>query len=120
MSAGDVSNYSGARKVTAPTGGYTKGLIYAIEEEYVVALETISAAAEGLVASIVDGKTYEVTKIDGTGESFAEGDQVYVNGNNKADPGATGNTKLNNVVADAVAAATDTTVVIRKGITADA
>ena len=114
---GQRDNFSGDMEVTAPTGGYTAGLIYLIQGEYVVARDTIAAAATGIV-SVINDQPILVTKIAATGETFTAGQQVYVNSSAQADPGSTGNTKIIGVIAHADAAATATSVWIRRGATA--
>ena len=120
MAAGDVSYDSGLFKVTAPTGGYTKGLIYQLNSgEYVVALETVAAAALCFVNSFIPGKRFEVTKPAATGEGASQGGRVYVNSSAQADANATGNTLVPNVVWAEDAGATDATGFIRYGSAAD-
>ncbi len=75
MAAGDLNNDNGVKSVTVPSGGYTKGSIYLIEDSYVVALETKAAAATCLVCHRAD--CIEVSKNTGTGISFAFGDKIY-------------------------------------------
>ena len=75
MAAGELNNNSGVVSVTVPTGGYTKGSIYLINDCYVVALETADAGASCLVCHKAD--CIEVSKNTGTGISFAYGDKVY-------------------------------------------
>lgn len=118
MAVGERDNFSGDFVVTAPTGGYTKGLIYALASgEYVVARQSVSAGADCLVAAITD-QPIEVTKNSGTGEGATQGGNVYVNGSAQADANATGNTFLVGVVFHETATAAATTVKIRRGATA--
>ena len=75
MATGEKNNDSGVKSVTAPTGGYTKGSIYLINDAYVVALETVAAGAACLVCHRAD--SIEVSKNTGSGISFAFGDKIY-------------------------------------------
>ena len=110
MSAGDRNNNSGVEQVTAPTGGYTKGQIYLINDAYVVALETVSAGALCLVAH--EAQDVEVVKATGTGKTFAFGDKVYFK-SNKADPATSTGAVLLNAMALSTAGTAATTVRVR-------
>lgn len=106
--AGDRDNFSGDVPFTAPTGGYTKGLIYACTDTYGVARETVSATATGKLA--IWGMVW-ATKNIGTGKSFAIGDKVYVDASTKkATPNATGNTLVG--VATRAAGVSDTVALV--------
>lgn len=106
MAAGDRCNYSGDVVFTAPTGGYTRGLIYAVTDCYAVARETVAAAASCKMA--LSGPV-TITKNTGTGKSFAIGDKVYMDASSKkATPNATSNTLVGYAIA--AAATTDATV----------
>jgi predicted RecA/RadA family phage recombinase len=107
MSAGDLNNDNGTASVTVPTGGYTKGQIYLINDAYVVALETKAAAATCLVAHRANA--VEVVKATGTGKSFAFGDKLYAK-SNKAEPATSTGAVLMNAVALETAATSATTV----------
>jgi len=110
MSAADRNDNSGIEQVTAPTGGYTKGQIYKINDAYVIALETASAGALCLVAH--EAKDVEVVKATGTGKSFAFGNKVYVK-SNKADPATSTGAVLLNAMALGTASASAKTVRVR-------
>lgn len=110
MSAGDRNNNSGVEQVTVPTGGYTKGQIYAINDGYVVALETVAAGGLCLVAH--EAQDIDVVKATGTGKSFAFGDKVYVK-SNKADPATSTGAVLLNAMALGTAGTAATTVRVR-------
>lgn len=110
MSAGDRNNNSGVEHVTAPTGGYTKGQIYLINDGYVIALETASAGALCLVAH--EAQDVEVVKATGTGKSFAFGDKVYVK-SNKAEPATSTGAVLLNAMALGTAGTAAGTVRVR-------
>ncbi len=108
MAAGDRGNFSGDVAFTAPTGGYTRGLLYLVTDVYGVARKTVSATETGLMA--LEGSVV-ATKNTGTGKSFAIGDKVYVDASTKkATPNATGNTLVG--VAIAAATTADTEVLI--------
>lgn len=107
MSAGDLNNDNGVISVTVPTGGYTKGHIYLVNDAYVVALETKAAAATCLVAHRADA--VEVVKSTGTGKSFAFGDKLYAK-SNKAEPATSTGAVLLNAVALETAGTAATTV----------
>jgi predicted RecA/RadA family phage recombinase len=109
MGAGNLNNDSGVKSVTVPSGGYTVGQIYLINEAYVVALETKAAAAEGLVCHRAD--CIEVVKATGTGKSFAFGDKVYYK-SNKAEPATSTGAILLNAIALETAGTAATTVKI--------
>jgi predicted RecA/RadA family phage recombinase len=106
MAAGDRCNFSGDVPFTAPTGGYTRGLLYAMTDCYGVARETVAAAVlcnMALTGAVV------ITKNTGTGKSFAVGDKVYMDASSKkATPNATSNTLIG--FALAAAATTDSEV----------
>jgi hypothetical protein len=106
--AGDGVNYSGVAEYTAPTGGVTRGKIYLISGQYVVAQETKDAtvAFRGRTGPV------EVTKATGTGKSFVIGEKVYALSNviNKTATGAV----LVGVCLEA-AATTDTSIKIDTG-----
>lgn len=108
MSAGVPNNDNGVASVTVPSGGYTIGQIYNILDSYVVAMETKSAAATGLV---MHAGCIEVVKATGTGKSFAYGDKVYVK-SNKAEPATSTGAVLLNAVALETAGTAATTVKI--------
>lgn len=93
MSAGELNNDSGVKSVVAPTGGYTKGSVYLINDTYVVALETAVAGARCLVCHRAD--CIEVSKNTGTGISFAFGDKVYFKSNKLSAATSTGAVLLN-------------------------
>lgn len=120
MSAGDRDNFSGDREVTAPTGGYTKGGVYAIQEEYVVARETVSASATCLVGSIFESGTIEANKETGTGEDIDAGDQLYFTSSATVSKNSSGNTKMSSIIAAEDATTAATTVKIRRGAVAEA
>lgn len=103
--AGDRDNFSGDVVFTAPTGGYTRGLIYLITDVYAVARETVAATAECKMA--LSGPV-RATKNTGTGKSFAVGDKVYVDASTKkATPNATSNTLVGVALEAASTSATD-------------
>lgn len=107
--SGDRDNFSGDITVTAPTGGYTRGKMYAVENSHVVARQTVDAAASCLVA--LRGPVW-VDKVTGTGKSLAKGQKIYfVAASNAVSPSATGNTLLAATVLEAAAAA-DTSALI--------
>ncbi|MBA3589957.1 capsid cement protein [Methylibium sp.] len=100
---GDRDNFSGDIVLTAPTGGVTRGLIYNIQNSYVVARETAAAAASFLAA--VRGPVW-VTKVTTTGTTLAIGQKCYfVSASKKVSSAGTGNTLLGAVVLQAAAAA---------------
>lgn len=102
--AGDRDNFSGDVPFTAPTGGYTKGLFYAVTDTYGVARETVAATVATKLAVL---GTVWATKNAATGKSFAIGDKVYIDASTKkATPNATGNTLIG--IATRAAGATDT------------
>jgi predicted RecA/RadA family phage recombinase len=104
MAAGDRANFSGDVVFTAPTGGYTRGLIYNITDCYAVARETVAASADCKMA--LHGAV-TITKNTGTGKSFAVGDKVYMDASTKkATPNATGNTLVGFAIAAASTSAT--------------
>ncbi len=106
--AGDGCNYSNVIEYTAPTGGVTRGKIYLISGQYVVAQETVAAtlAFRGRTGPV------EATKAAATGKSFVVGEKVYVLSNviNKTATGAV----LVGVCIEA-AGATDTSIKIHMG-----
>jgi predicted RecA/RadA family phage recombinase len=103
MAAGELNNDSGVMSVTAPTGGYTKGSVYLINDVYVVALETKAAGAACLVCHRAD--CIEVSKNAGTGISFAFGDKVYFKTNKLSAATSTGAVLLNAMALETAAAA---------------
>lgn len=104
MAAGDRCNFSGDVSFTAPTGGYTRGLIYIVTDSYAVARETVVAAA---VCKMALNGPVSVTKNTGTGKSFAIGDKVYMDASTKkATPNATSNTLVGYAIAAATTAET--------------
>lgn len=104
MAAGDRCNFSGDVSFTAPSGGYTRGLIYQVTDCYAVARETVAATASCLMA--LRGPV-TVTKNTGTGKSFAIGDKVYMDASTKkATPNATSNTLVGYAIAAATTSAT--------------
>ncbi len=106
MAAGDRCNFSGDVVFTAPTGGYTRGLIYAVTDCFAVARETVVATA---VCKMALHGAVTITKNTGTGKSFAVGDKVYMDASSKkATPNATSNTLVG--FALSIAATTDATV----------
>ncbi len=113
--AGERDNFSGDVSVTAATGGYTKGLIYLINDAYFVARETKSATVACLVASLAaSGDGVWVTKATGTGKSFAVGDKVYVK-SNKAEPATSTGAVLLPCIAISVAGTSATEVLVAPG-----
>lgn len=114
MAAGDAVNSVGTVKVTAPTGGYTKGLIYQVSGGgYMVARETKSAGEECLMQ--FQGAV-EVTKATDTGETFEVGDTIGVDSAGKASAETdTGTVKIHAIAVEAVSSASTTTVKIFLG-----
>lgn len=108
MSAGDRNNDSGVMSVTVPTGGYTKGQIYLINDSYVVALETKTA---GQACLVMYRGVVEVAKATTTGISFAFGDKVYYK-SAKAAPATSTGAVLLNAMALATAAQAATSVLV--------
>lgn len=108
MAAGDRCNFSGDVVFTAPTGGYTRGLIYNITDCYAVARETVDATESCLMA--LTGPVV-ITKNTGTGKSFAIGDKVYMDASTKkATPNATSNTLIGFAIGAATTAETEVNV----------
>lgn len=102
---GDREEFSGDVIITSPTGGTTKGKIYVSNDVYGVARQTTSATEDVLLA--ISG-TIRVTKVTGTGKSFAVGDKVYyVSGSKSATPSATGNVLIGYALEAATTSATD-------------
>lgn len=104
MAAGDRANFSGDVWFTAPTGGYTRGLMYIVTDAYAVARDTVAATVSCPMALY---GAVTVTKNTGTGKSFAIGDKVYVDASTKkATPNATSNTLVGVAIAAASTSAT--------------
>lgn len=105
---GSRDDFSGDVSLTAPTGGVTAGLIYNIIDSFLAARETKSAGAAALFA--MTGPVW-VTKVTGTGKSFAVGEKIYwLTGTKKAQKTATGATLIGRCLR--AAAASDTAVLI--------
>lgn len=90
--AGDREEFNGDVAVTAPTGGYTAGLVYQLASgAYAVARQTVAAGASCLMALLVQ-KSVWITKLTGTGKSFSVGTKVYRDASTgKAAVASTGN-----------------------------
>ena len=109
MTEGQRENFSGDVSFTA-AANYTKGLAYQLSSgAYAVALETKSSSEQCLMALGGSGRAVRMTKVTGTGKSFAIGSKVYST-SGSATPSATGNTLIGFAVA--AAATTDTEVVV--------
>lgn len=96
-------------KVTAPSGGYTAGLLTKVQDTVGVIVEAAAAAAEAILiyrcAKIV------VAKVAATGKTLAAGQKVYYKAASNAVTGdSTGNTLCGRCTV--AAGATDTTVEI--------
>lgn len=91
--AGDRDNFDGNITVTAPTGGYTKGLVYQLGSgAFAVALQTVLAGASCAMA--LQGPVW-VSKTAATGKTMAVGSKAYfVTATKKVDPASTGNTLM--------------------------
>lgn len=114
---GDRDNYSGDISVTAPSGGYTRGLMYALNDSNVVARET---AAEGAACLIATHGPVKVTKDTTAGSACTVGGLVYLdvdNANNKVTGAAgTSNTRAGIALEAAADAATEVLVYLQPGI----
>lgn len=95
--AGDRDNFSGDLVVTAPTGGHTRGLIYAATSgAYGVARATVDAAATGSLA--VFGAVW-ATKLTG---AVTAGQKIYADASTKkASTASTGNVLVGYALKDA-------------------
>jgi len=69
-------------EATTPSGGYTAGVLYKVQDTWAIPFATYAAAATAVM--IYAAERALVTKKTGTGESIAEGDRVYVNSTTKA------------------------------------
>ena len=64
-------------EATAPSGGYTAGVLYKVGDCWTQAFSDVAAAAVGVM--IVEANRTMVAKATGSGESITAGDRVYVN-----------------------------------------
>jgi hypothetical protein len=114
MAAGDRDNFSGDLSITAPTGGFTRGSIYLVNDAYFVARETKAAGSACLMASLAGAGAVWATKATGTGKSFAAGDKVYVKSNVAENASSTGAVLLP-CVCILAAGVSDTAVLVAAG-----
>lgn len=107
--AGDRDNFSGDLVVTVPTGGHTRGLIYAASSgAYGVARVTADAAASGTLSTF--GVVW-ATKLTG---AITAGQKIYQDSSTKkASTASTGNVLVGYAVK--AAASGDTEVLVFMG-----